>query len=91
MSAVLFARIKSGLDADEFDRRLIERRLRFRDVPGLCRRSTAVMAQPVTCPASTSSRAWRLSKRRRSSTGDVAWPQAASIGIGIGFTAEARA
>ena len=35
MAAVLFVRINSGLDADEFDRRLAERRRRFRDVPGL--------------------------------------------------------
>jgi Putative mono-oxygenase ydhR len=35
MAAVLFVRIRSGLDAAEFDRRLIERRPRFRDVPGL--------------------------------------------------------
>ena len=35
MPAVLFVRITSGLDADEFDRRLLERRPRFRDVPGL--------------------------------------------------------
>jgi len=35
MPAVLFVRITSGLDADEFDRRLLERRPRFREVPGL--------------------------------------------------------
>lgn len=35
MAAILFVRIKSGLDAEEFDRRLVERRPRFRDVPGL--------------------------------------------------------
>lgn len=35
MPAVLFVRIKSELDAEEFDRRLLERRPRFRDVPGL--------------------------------------------------------
>lgn len=35
MPAVLFVRIRSGLDADEFDRRLLERRPGFRDVPGL--------------------------------------------------------
>lgn len=35
MPAVLFVRITSGLEADEFDRRLLERRPRFRDVPGL--------------------------------------------------------
>ncbi|HEX6054377.1 MAG TPA: hypothetical protein VFY98_01075 [Intrasporangium sp.] len=35
MAAVLFVRIKSGLDAAELDRRLLERRPRFRDVPGL--------------------------------------------------------
>jgi hypothetical protein len=35
MPVVLFVRIKSDLDNDEFDRRLLERRPRFRDVPGL--------------------------------------------------------
>lgn len=35
MAAILFVRIKSGLDAEEFDRRLLERRPRFREVPGL--------------------------------------------------------
>lgn len=35
MAAVLFVRIKSGLDVEELDRRLLERRPRFRDVPGL--------------------------------------------------------
>jgi hypothetical protein len=35
MPAVLFVRITSGLEPDEFDRRLLERRPRFRDVPGL--------------------------------------------------------
>ena len=35
MATVLFVRIRSGLDAEEFDRRLAERRPRFRDVPGL--------------------------------------------------------
>jgi hypothetical protein len=35
MAAILFVRIKSALDAGEFDRRLLERRPRFRDVPGL--------------------------------------------------------
>lgn len=35
MAAILFVRIKSGLDPHEFERRLLERRPRFRDVPGL--------------------------------------------------------
>lgn len=35
MGAILFVRIKSGLDAEEFDSRLLERRPRFREVPGL--------------------------------------------------------
>ncbi|HCT76118.1 MAG TPA: hypothetical protein DGG94_14795 [Micromonosporaceae bacterium] len=35
MAAILFVRIKSGLDAREFERRLLERRPRFREVPGL--------------------------------------------------------
>ncbi len=35
MAAILFVRIKSGLDPKELDRRLVERRPRFRDVPGL--------------------------------------------------------
>ena len=35
MAAILFVRIKSDLDTQEFDRRLLERRPHFRDVPGL--------------------------------------------------------
>ncbi len=35
MPAILFVRIKSELDAEEFDRRLVERRPRFLEVPGL--------------------------------------------------------
>jgi hypothetical protein len=35
MPNVLFVRISSGLDPEEFDRRLLERRPRFREVPGL--------------------------------------------------------
>jgi hypothetical protein len=35
MAAILFVRIRSGLDAEEFERRLLERRPRFREVPGL--------------------------------------------------------
>lgn len=35
MSVILFVRISSPLDAAELDRRLAERRPRFRDVPGL--------------------------------------------------------
>jgi hypothetical protein len=35
MTAVLFVRVKSGLEPDEFERRILERRPRFLDVPGL--------------------------------------------------------
>ena len=35
MAAILFVRINSDLDPQEFERRLAERRPRFRDVPGL--------------------------------------------------------
>lgn len=35
MPAVLYVRITSDLDAEELDRRLLERRPHFRDVPGL--------------------------------------------------------
>jgi Putative mono-oxygenase ydhR len=35
MAAILCVRIKSGLEVDEFDRRLLERKPRFREVPGL--------------------------------------------------------
>ena len=35
MAAILFVRAKSKLDAKELERRLIERRPRFHDVPGL--------------------------------------------------------
>jgi Putative mono-oxygenase ydhR len=35
MPAVLYVRIRSNLDTGEFDRRLLERRPRFREVSGL--------------------------------------------------------
>jgi Putative mono-oxygenase ydhR len=35
MAAILFVRIKSGLDEQEFERRLEERRPRFQEVAGL--------------------------------------------------------
>lgn len=35
MPAILFVRIKSNLDPKELERRMIERRPRFREVPGL--------------------------------------------------------
>ena len=35
MAAVLFVRVKSDLDPEELERRIIERRPRFHDVPGL--------------------------------------------------------
>jgi Putative mono-oxygenase ydhR len=35
MASILFVRITSGLDREEFERRLAERRPGFRDVPGL--------------------------------------------------------
>ncbi|MDP8932304.1 MAG: YdhR family protein [Actinomycetota bacterium] len=35
MAAILFVRIKSDLDPQEFERRLLERRPRFLEVPGL--------------------------------------------------------
>lgn len=35
MAAILFVRVKSQLDAEELERRLIERKPRFHDVPGL--------------------------------------------------------
>jgi Putative mono-oxygenase ydhR len=35
MSNILFVRVSSGLDPEEFDRRLLERRPRFLEVPGL--------------------------------------------------------
>jgi hypothetical protein len=35
MATILFVRIKSELRADEFDRRLLERRPKFQEVPGL--------------------------------------------------------
>jgi hypothetical protein len=59
MPAVLFVRIKSGLDAREFERRLLERRPRFQGSPAWSRKSTAVRMRPATCVGSTSSRAKR--------------------------------
>jgi len=35
MATILFVRIKSDLDPEEIERRLIERRPRFHEVPGL--------------------------------------------------------
>jgi hypothetical protein len=35
MAAILFVRVKSDLDEEELERRLIERRPRFCEVPGL--------------------------------------------------------
>ena len=35
MAAILYVRAKSKLDEEELDRRLLERRPRFKDVPGL--------------------------------------------------------
>lgn len=35
MPAILFVRARSGLDAQELERRLLERRPRFLEVPGL--------------------------------------------------------
>jgi hypothetical protein len=35
MAAILFVRVKSDLDEEELERRVIERRPRFREVPGL--------------------------------------------------------
>lgn len=35
MAAILYVRIKSDLEQSEFDRRLLERRPRFQEVPGL--------------------------------------------------------
>jgi len=35
MPAILFVRVKSNLEPVEFDRRLLERRPRFQEVPGL--------------------------------------------------------
>ena len=35
MAAILFVRVKSSLDPEELDRRIVERRPRFLEVPGL--------------------------------------------------------
>jgi hypothetical protein len=35
MGAILFVRARSGLDAEELERRLLERKPRFLEVPGL--------------------------------------------------------
>ena len=56
MAAILFVRIKSGLDAEEFDRRLAERRPCFVTCPGSYRRSMVATTQQATSAASTSSR-----------------------------------
>jgi hypothetical protein len=38
VASVLFVRIASDLEPEEFDRRLLERRPRFREVPGLVKK-----------------------------------------------------
>jgi hypothetical protein len=38
MPAILFVRVKSNLEPAEFDRRLLERRPRFQEVPGLAQK-----------------------------------------------------
>tara|TARA_R110001599_G_scaffold353188_1_gene590581 strand:+ start:10022 stop:10165 length:144 start_codon:yes stop_codon:yes gene_type:complete len=35
MASILYVRIKSNLSLDEFDRRMLERRPQFLDIPGL--------------------------------------------------------
>lgn len=35
MAAILFVRVKTDLDTEELERRLMERRPRFREIPGL--------------------------------------------------------
>jgi hypothetical protein len=35
MATILFVRVKSDLDPDELERRVLERKPRFREVPGL--------------------------------------------------------
>lgn len=35
MSTILFVRVKSALDLEELERRVLERRPRFKEVPGL--------------------------------------------------------
>jgi Putative mono-oxygenase ydhR len=35
MAAILFVRVKSSLDPEELDRRIVERRPRFLEIPGL--------------------------------------------------------
>lgn len=35
MATILFVRVKSDLEPEELDRRLVERRPRFKEVPGL--------------------------------------------------------
>lgn len=35
MATILFVRVKSDVDPEELDRRLLERRPRFKEVPGL--------------------------------------------------------
>ena len=46
MGAILFVRAKSGLDAKELDRRLLERRPRFLEVPGLLEKYYVVLKEP---------------------------------------------
>ncbi len=50
MAAILFVRLKSDLDTEELDRRLLERLPRFREVPGLIQKMYARdNAEGATC------------------------------------------
>jgi hypothetical protein len=49
MRAILFVRIASSLDEEEFDRRLAERRPRFREVPGLAQKVYGRDAEGHVC------------------------------------------
>lgn len=49
MAVILFVRITSDLDLDELDRRMLERRPRFLEVPGLIQKVYGRDASGATC------------------------------------------
>lgn len=59
MGAILFVRSRSGRDASELDRRLLQRKPRFLEVPGLLQKVYGKRKVQAPCAASTSLRARR--------------------------------
>jgi hypothetical protein len=56
MAAISFVRVKSSLDPEELDRRIVERRPRFLEVPGLVQKFYGRDESTGKCVASISSK-----------------------------------